>query len=147
MNRSLTGVATELEALTLLDFDPMNVDAAGADRLQAICAELVQRNDPEQWAPLLYALMERLDDADMGSPGPIVHALEAWSGYPPILAESLHRKPTPLTVWMVNRLLNTDPSDASHWLELLRRTAEHSAASPKARADAQDFLEHQAGRR
>ncbi|MEU1398369.1 hypothetical protein ABZ403_20220 [Micromonospora zamorensis] len=147
MSRSLTVIAAELEALTLLDFHPMNANADGADRLQAICAELVERDDPERWAPLLYSLMERLDDADMGSPGPIVHTLEAWSGYPPLLAESLRRKPTPLTVWMANRLLNTDPSDATQWLELLRQSVGHSAASPEARADAEDFLEHQASHR
>ncbi|MFG3604731.1 hypothetical protein [Micromonospora chersina] len=90
----------------------MNVDADGPDRLQAICAELVERHDPERWTPLLYSLIERLDDADMGSPGPIVHSLETWSGYRPLLAESLRRKPTPLTLWMANRLLNTGPSDA-----------------------------------
>ncbi|MEH1165685.1 hypothetical protein V6V47_09885 [Micromonospora sp. CPCC 205539] len=146
MSRSLTRIAAELEGLTLLDFDPMNIDADGAGRLQAICAELVERDDPERWAPLLYSLMERLDDADLGSPGPIVHALEAWRGYPPLLAESLLRKPTPLTVWMANRLLNTGPSDTSNWLELLRLATRHAAASPEAQADARDFLEHQASR-
>ncbi|MGK5742107.1 hypothetical protein [Micromonospora sp. URMC 103] len=146
MSRSLTGIAAELEALTLLDFDPMNINADGAGRLQAICAELIERDDPERWAPLLYSLMERLDAADMGSPGPIVHALEAWSGYPPLLAESLRRKPTPLTVWMANRRLNTGSSDAPEWFELLRLAAGHSAASPEAQADARDFLEHQASR-
>ncbi|MEU1688895.1 hypothetical protein [Micromonospora sp. NPDC005707] len=144
MSRSLTGIAAELEALALLDFDPMNINADGAGRLQEICAELVERDDPERWAPLLYSLMERLDAADMGSPGPIVHLLEAWGGHPPLLAESLRRKPTPMTVWMANRLLNTGPSDAPEWLELLRRAVWHSAASPEAQADARDFLEHQA---
>jgi hypothetical protein len=146
VNRSLTGIAAELEALTPLDFDPMNVNADGPDRLRAICAELVERDDPERWALPLYSLMERLDNADLGSPGPIVHTLEAWSGYPLLLAESLRRKPTPLTVWMANRLLNTNPADASQWFELLRRAAGHSAASPETRADARDFLEHHASR-
>jgi hypothetical protein len=147
MSRSLTEIAADLEALTLLDFDSMNVNADGDDRLQEICAELVERDDPERWAPLLYSLMERLDKADLGSPGPIVHTLEAWSGYSPLLAESLRRRPTPLTVWMANRLLNSDPPDAPEWLELLRMVADHPAASAEARADARDFLEHQATRR
>lgn len=144
MNRSLTEIATELEALTPPDFDPMNANADGHDRLQAICTELVERDDPERWAPLIYSLMERLDDADLGSPGPIVHTLEAWDAYPPLLAESLRRKPTPLTVWMTNRLLNTDPFNSREWLELLRLAAHHSAASAETRADARDFLEYQA---
>jgi hypothetical protein len=147
MSRSLTEIAADLRALTLPDFDPMNVDAAGGDRLWAICAEVGERDDPERWAPLLYSLMERLDEADLGSPGPVVHTLEAWRGYRPLLAESLRRKPAPLTVWMANRVLNADPPDAARWLDLLAGAANHPAASVQARTDARGFLAYQAGRR
>jgi hypothetical protein len=147
MSRSLTEIAVELNALTLFDFDPTNVDANGNDRLHAICTELTERDDPQRWAPLLYSLMERLDDVDLGSPGPLVHTLEASGSYRPLLAESLRRKPSPLTIWMANRVLNSDPPDAPDWLELLRRAADHSAASARAQIDARDFLEYQAARR
>ena len=146
MSRSLAEIAAELDSLTLSDFDPMNVDANGDDRLHALCTELAGRDDPQRWAPLLYSLMERLDEADLGSPGPLVHSLEAWSGYRPLLAESLRRKPSRLTVWMANRALNGDPPDTAQWLEVLRRATEHPAASAQARADARRFLEYQAGR-
>ncbi|SRR6266511_566259 len=146
MSLSLAEITAELEALTLFDFDPMNVDANGDDRLHAICAELAERDDPQRWAPLLYSLMERLDEADLGSPGPLVHTLEACSGYRPLLAESLPRKPSPLTVWMANRVLDSDPPDTPEWLELLRRSADHPAASAQAQADARGFLEYQATR-
>ncbi len=105
-----------------------------------------ERDDPQRWAPLLYSLMERLDEADLGSPGPLVHTLEACSGYRPLLAESLPRKPSPLTVWMANRVLDSDPPDTPEWLELLRRSADHPAASAQAQADARGFLEYQATR-
>lgn len=144
MRRSLAEIAVELDGLTLLDFDPMNDQADGDDRLYALCEELAQRDDPHRWAPLLYALMERLDTADLGSPGPIVHALEAWNGYRPLLADSLRRKPTPSTVWMANRVLNINPSDAPEWLELLRSAADHPAASAHTRLEAHHFAEHQA---
>jgi hypothetical protein len=146
VSRSLTEIAAELEALTLFDFDPMNIDANGDDRLRAVCTELAERDDPQRWAPLLYSLIERLDEADLGSPGPLVHTLEAWSGYRPLLAESLRRRPSPLTVWMANRVLNSDSPDALEWLELLRRAAEHPTASAQAQADASNFLEYQARR-
>lgn len=147
MSRSLNDVAAALRALTPADFDLDNVEANGDERLAALCAELAERDDPQQWAPLLYSLMERLDDADLGSPGPIVHTLEACSGYQPALAESLRRKPTPLTVWMANRVLNLDAPDAAAWRELLHQAAKHPAASPQARSDARHFLEYQATRR
>jgi len=135
----MTQIATDLDGLTPLDFDPMNVEAAGDRRLQEICAELRERDDAEQWAPLLYSLMERLHQADLGSPGPVVHALEAWDGYRRLLAESLRRKPTPLTVWMANRILNSNPPDFLTWHELLHVAANHPAASSETRADARDF--------
>jgi hypothetical protein len=147
MGRSLTEIAADLDSLTPHDFDPMNVESDGDDRLRAVCKELAERDDAAQWAPLLYSLMERLDEVDLGSPGPIVHALETWDNYGQLLAESLHRKPTPLTVWMANRVLNLDPPDALRWLDLLRSAQTHPAASSAARAEARDFLEYQAARR
>ena len=147
MSRSLNEIAAELRALTPADFDLHNVEANGDERLAALCAELAEQDDPQQWAPLLYSLMERLDEADLGSPGPIVHTLEARSGYHSALAESLRRKPAPLTVWMANRVLNLDPPDAAAWLGLLHQAAKHPAASAQAQSDAHHFLEYQATRR
>jgi hypothetical protein len=146
VGRSLDDIAAELAALSRSDFDLGNVDANGARRLDAICTELTEQHDPQRWAPLLYSVMEGLDEADLGSPGPLVHTLEAWNGYRSLLAESLQRKPSPLTVWMANRVLNTDPPDAPEWLELLRRATAHPEAGPQARTDAYGFLEHQARR-
>ncbi|WCN83950.1 hypothetical protein [Micromonospora sp. LH3U1] len=90
--------------------------------------------------------MERLDEADLGSPGPLVHTLETWHGYRPLLVASLRRKPTPLTVWMANRVLNGNPPDTHQWLQLLREAANHPVASSQAQADARGFLKYQATR-
>lgn len=88
--------------------------------------------------------MERLDGVDLGTPGPLVHTLEAWRGsYEPLLAESVRRKPTLLSVWMVNRILNREPPDAESWVILLRSVAEHSAASAVTKAQAEHFIKYQ----
>jgi hypothetical protein len=147
VSQRLLQVVAELAALTPRDFDPMVLDAAGEERLQQACQELLAHYDPKVWAPALFALMERLDESDLGSPGPIVHTLEACAGYRPLLAESLRRKPTSLTTWMANRILNADPVDADDWLDLLQGAAEHPKASPRARTDAREFLHHQGARR
>jgi hypothetical protein len=146
MARDFTEVAAELQALEAVDFDGMRLDASGSEQLDAICTELAGRDDPQQWAPLLYAFMERLEAADLGSPGPLVHTLETWPGYRPLLVESMQRKPTPLTVWMANRVLNGNPPDAPQWLRLLREATRHPMASPQVQADARGFLEYQATR-
>jgi len=50
-------------------------------------------------------------------------------------------------MWMANRVLNTDPPDATAWLELLQpAAAEHPAACAQAQAPARDFLEYQVRR-
>ena len=147
MGDSLDALAARLRGLRPWDFDPGNSDGDGAQRLYAVCDELKARDDPERWAPLLYAFMERLGDTEIGSPGPVVHALESWAGYRPLLADSLRRLPTPLSVWMANRVLNGDPPDADEWLALMRVVAEHPSATPLTRDEARDFLEYQAGRR
>jgi hypothetical protein len=147
MSRDLADIAADLDSLAGPDFDPMNVGSSGDERLLAICIELGERDDAEWWAPLLYSFMERLDEVDLGSPGPIVHLLEAWGGYRPLLTESLQRKPTSLTVWMANRVLNSDPPDAPAWLSLLRNAETHPAASTAAQTDAHNFVKYQAARR
>ena len=90
--------------------------------------------------------MERLDGVDLGTPGPLVHTLEAWRGsYEPLLAESVRRKPTPLSVWMVNRILNAQPPDAESWLALLWSVADLPAASAATKAQAEQFIKYQNG--
>jgi hypothetical protein len=59
------------------------------------------------------------------------------------LAASIRRKPTPLTVWMVNRILNGHPPNAEVWLDLLRNVRHHPTASPTTRTDAEQLLRYQ----
>jgi hypothetical protein len=144
----LTEIAAQLDALDAADFDDMNADADGVERLYPITDELAERTDPQAWAPLLFRLLERLDTADLGSPGPVVHLLERSAGpvYHPLLAESVRRKPTPLTVWMVNRVLNARPADAGSWLDLLAGVERTPGVSPEAAAEARQFLAYQRSR-
>src|SRR5262245_1529631 len=75
----------------------------------------------------MYSLLERFPDADLGSPGPLVHELEAMPGYRPLLRESLRRQPSHLTAWMASRCLNTElPSNERElWLSELRAVLAH----------------------
>jgi hypothetical protein len=95
----------------------------------------------------LFRLLERNAESDLGSPGPVVHALEAVPGYEPHLVESLHRLPTYYTVWMVNRILNTElpPQERAAWLAELQRAASHSKADGAVIDSVARFLKHQAG--
>lgn len=138
--------AHRLRALSADDFDYDNPEAVGWEHLQSICEELKDRGTVMDCADDMFDLMERLDDVDLGSPGPLVHALESTGGaYEPRLEASVRRKPSPLSVWMVNRILNTDRSDRQYWLDLLTLAATHPLASATTHAEAQAFLTYQSG--
>jgi hypothetical protein len=144
MPRRVEEVVADLEALEPQDFDCADTGTDGLEQLARLCDEMRAIGDVRSWAPALFHTMERLGDAELGSPGPLVHTLETWrGGYERFLAESIGRKPTPLSVWMVNRLLNARPSDAGAWLDLLRSVAHHPMASEEAKSAASGFLEYQ----
>jgi hypothetical protein len=91
-------------------------------------------------------LLERNSEADLGSPGPVVHALEAIPGYEPFLLESLRRIPTYYTVWMINRILNVElpAEERAKWLAELKQARHHPDADDAVVASVADFLKHQA---
>jgi hypothetical protein len=95
--------------------------------------------------PAIFGLIERYPEAELGSPGPLVHELESIPGYESFLQDSVSRQPAPLSIWMVNRVLNAEiPSrDRSVWLQALQVVLNHQSASEKSRQTARDFLEHQ----
>lgn len=141
MNRPLQAITAEIESLQDSDFDESRPDARGMERLWELCDELGASHAAGEAAPLLLALVERLANAHLGSPGPVVHTLEAMPGYEPFLVESVLRKPTELSVWMVNRIANAGGIDRGSWVQLLRAAAVHPGASEQARAEAREFAE------
>lgn len=147
MARAMEVILADLDALTQRDFDVANPAAEGWGRLERACAELRELGKAEEAAPVMFGVMERLDAVDLGSPGPLVHTMERWSGrYELFLAESVRRKPSYLAVWMVNRILNADPVDWREWMELLRGVEAHPLATEEAKGTAQRFLKYQRGR-
>jgi hypothetical protein len=146
MTRSVAEIAADFDGLTARDFDYAVVGATGWERLDELCDEMRAANDPAACAPVLFRTMERFAGVNLGTPGPLVHTLETWRGnYEKLLAESVRLKPTPLSVWMVNRILNVRPPDAESWLALLRGVADNAAASDETRAQAEGFIKHQTG--
>jgi hypothetical protein len=146
VSRSVEEIVADLDALAASDFDEWDPAANGRERLYQLCDEVADIDSGIWCAPAMFAVMERLDSADLGSPGPLVHTLEAWPAqYELHLVESVRRRPAPLSVWMVNRILNQHPVDCETWLGLLRDAAEHPAASETTKQDARDFLAFQTG--
>jgi hypothetical protein len=133
-------------ALQASDFDYKNIHARGWERLAELTDALTSVPDADKAIPEMFSLMERLPDADLGSPGPLVHTMERWrGGYEHELVNSIRRCPSMLSLWMVNRILNTDlPDDIRRsYMALLNEAAIHPNAPETVREDACSFVEFQ----
>jgi hypothetical protein len=89
--------------------------------------------------------MEQHGDLDLGLPGPLTHYVEQLHehGYEAKLLESLLRRPTELTVWMLNRVINgtKDGTEPHHLIAALRAASRHPMAARGTRIEAKRFLE------
>lgn len=116
-----------IAALDASQTRPLSVD--DEFRLYEITKDFGEISDRASVVPAMFALMERCPDADLGSPGPMVHAIESLGvkAYEEDLAESVRRRPMYLNIWMVNRILNAerDPGRRRMWVDLLRSTLTH----------------------
>ena len=140
---SIEHVAAQLNA-----FRPDPTTGNDSARLQEIVEGLRRFPRRLEAVPVIFALIERFPNADLGSPGPLVRELESMGGYQQELRSSLRRLPTMLTLWMVNRILNSRlPSEErSAWLTELRACTSHPLASITGKSEASEFLQHQASR-
>ena len=137
-NPDLDALLASLADLRVEDFLR---DSSGILALEGICAQLVALHPFKSWAPDIVRVMERLGDAvDLGSPGPIVHALEKNSpDHEPLLEASLHRRPTSLAVWMVDRILRTQPRGSTCWVGLLDSVNRNPCATLAAKESVEDM--------
>ena len=101
--------------------------------------------EPRQAVPLLFDWFEAHAGQDVGSPGAFVHFIEEKLDFFPLLLASLARKPTGITVWMVNRIANaaTNAPEIQPWIDVLQAALVHPLADEECRDDAQHFLQRQ----
>jgi hypothetical protein len=147
VTRPIAEIAAALDVLTSADFDARSQRADGWERLAELCDELEQHlaaaGDVAAISGALFGILERLDGADIGTPGPVVHLLGKVPGYEEHLKRSLARRPAQLTVLMANRILNTPAADRASWGALLTAAALDERLPPGTRNDARDFLHYQ----
>ena len=89
--------------------------------------------------------MEDYPAIDFGIPGALVHYLEKWhgKGYEEKLIESICRKPTPHTVWMLNRLINGEKSInlKRKYIEVMEKAKHNPLANSIALDQMRRFIE------
>src|SRR5262245_50050012 len=98
----------------------------------------------ESVEPILR-FMEEHPALDYGMPGPLAHFVEEFylRGYEERLIESVSRKPTPLTVWMLNRVINGTQESATKaaLVATMRQAANHPNADQQTLERVKGFLE------
>lgn len=148
-------ILADLDALMPEDFNQNNQQANGMEKLWILTGQLSKVGEPEKVIEALFRFIERLSQSeeidpryDLGTPGPLVHTLEKYQGYERYLINSVKRYPTPLTVWMINRVINgtQDTRKREIWLKILEAVNYHPSATSLVKKNAQDFLEYQANK-
>lgn len=82
-------------------------DYAQLDQLDELMAGLQHNHDGQLACEALLRVLERHPHLEFGTPGQVVHTLEGYRGqYEALLLASLDRRPTVMTTWVLNRLLN-----------------------------------------
>ena len=93
-------------------------DRVGDDTFLAACDDFVEaveeRPNAVDALPLIFRLFEAHPKVYFGDPGPLAHFAENFfqHGYEEQLYQSLRRRPTPHTVWLLNRIINGQEGDA-----------------------------------
>jgi hypothetical protein len=113
------------------------------NRLEELMDELRQCDDAVLAVEPVLQFVETHSDEDLGAPGPLVHWLEEYykMGYEDLLVASIQRRPTPLNVWMLNRLINgSEGTEKDRYLSLMREVADSVAVALDVRELAEEFL-------
>lgn len=137
--QSLAAIKTLLDAI---GFEDGEADVLAMDEVVLAIDRLPE---PRQAVPLLFDWFEAHAGQDVGSPGVFVHFIEEKLDFFPLLLASLARRPTGITVWMVNRIANaaTSAPEVQPWIDVLQAALVHPLADEECRDDAQHFLQRQ----
>ncbi len=132
---------TELEAIKFDEYDEVDMEM-----LYDFIDHVEKLPNKRDALPAIFSFFEENHAKELGSPGPLVHFIEEENDYHQILKDSLKRKPTVLTLWMVNRIINGVPeAEKSEWLSVLELVVGNESADDISRAEATRYLEHQRG--
>lgn len=79
---------------------------------------------------------------DFGMPGAIVHFVERFykNGYEELLIESVKKRPTIHTVWMLNRVMNGS-ENKNDYLEIMKEVTERSDVEEAIKSSASKFMD------
>ena len=109
---------------------------------------IIKEEDSMLYIEWILHFMEENPKIDYVMPWPLVHFMEKKykKGYEILLLESIKRKPTEHTVWMLNRILNdVNLEDRNVYMDVLKAIVKDSKYDEELRSLAKEFLEYQEG--
>ena len=127
--------------LKKISFEEQEIDM---QQLYCFTDALDQNPKKRDAVPAIFRFFEAHSDKDLGSPGPLVHFLEEENDYLSELEQSILRKPTDLTVWMINRIINgAERKVREKWLAVLAQVINHPEADLETIESAKEFIAYQ----
>ena len=117
------------------------IDTDDFEYIQEECMSEIEKKDLGLSAvePLLQ-FIERHPVSDFGMPGEIVHYIESLEGYEDKLVDSINRRPTLHTVWMINRIKNTG-ENYEKYTKILNGVLERKDIEDEIKESVKEFLE------
>ena len=114
--------------------------------LDGLIQRLLAFEHPERGIDALLGVLERFPEGDgYGVFWSILHALESLPGYQNKLVESVLRRPSEMTVTMINRMLNAGLTEVggTNLLILLENVARNQTYPAAIREEAKGYIEWQ----
>jgi hypothetical protein len=113
---------------------------------EEVLEDILEDNDSITLVEKILLFMEEHPDIDYGMPGPLVHYVERYflRGYEQLLYDSIKRKPTIHTLWMLNRILNSPKLDESEkYISLMREVSNDKNIDESLRNEAKEYWDYQ----
>ena len=130
------GISDQLEQIALTEhFAEHSVDLVQAWESAGVGIEATE--------PILL-FMEKHPDLEFGSPGELVHFVERFDGteYRDKLINSVERRPTEHTAWMLNRVINGTkaPEEYQRYVAVMKAARQNPNSDENARRAIDRFL-------
>lgn len=125
------------------ELESFRFDEDALSRLEGLMEELRNLDRADRSLAPILRLIESNPDEDIGMPGPLVHFAEEYyrRGYERALLESIGRRPTSYSLWMLNRLINGSSGEERRgYFAVMQRVAQDPELSPEMRNLARELL-------
>lgn len=115
------------------------------DIVDKMKAEKIEKESVE---PILQ-LMEKYPLVEFGTPGALTHFIESFAKedfewYENLIVQSVKRKPTVHTVWLLNRVINVSTEEVKEeYIQIMKDVYNNENIHKEIKAVSKNFLENQ----